>query len=108
MEIAGNRALATAPPQDDESESTHSMVIVAVRIDQKTNTTFLLLQNSWSRMPLVEVSLDYLVASEANLCFVGTKDHELFQKLADKDCFYGVNKAFVADCSHGMYSSPAW
>jgi len=93
--------------EKDESESQHAMVCVAGRRDKKSKKLFLFLQNSWSRMPFVEVSLNYLVAAGAALSFVSKKDHEFFKQLGEKDCFYEVNKAFVADCSSASYSGPS-
>ncbi|KAL3911901.1 MAG: hypothetical protein SGILL_007099, partial [Bacillariaceae sp.] len=47
-----------------EQDPTHTMICIGGRVD-KNNKTFLLLQNSWAKMPLVEVSLDYFLAAES-------------------------------------------
>lgn len=88
----------------EESESRHAMVCFAGRDDKELNDTFYFLQNSWYRMPLVEVNRAYLIAAGAEVSFAAKKVHPVFKKLAGKDCFYEVNKSLVADAS---YSGPA-
>ena len=95
------------PPalQDDEEEEedpTHAMICIGGRVD-KNKKLFLLLQNSWARMPLVEVSIDYFIAAGATLTTVSRSEHSKFKKFAKADCLYAVNKTFVADCSRNKY-----
>ena len=63
---------------------------------------WLLLQNSWEDMPLVEVSLDYLVACDASISFPTSKRqhrHKIFRQLSDQE-WYAVNAAKVAECNN--------
>ena len=67
------------PESDDESakEVTHWMICIGGReVDGKL---FLLLQNSWARMPLVEVSLAYCRAAEAHLSILHRDHMECFR-----------------------------
>ena len=78
-----DRPPAVKRDEDDDQESRHAMVCIGGRVD-KNKKTFLFLQNSWSRMPLVEVSLNYFIAVGGTLSFVTKRDRELFKKLAEK------------------------
>ena len=82
----------------DENPPTHAMICIGGRVD-KNKKVFLLLQNSWARMPLVEVSINYFMAAGATLTTVLKGKLHLFQKFAEPNCLYAVNKTFVADCS---------
>ena len=82
----------------DENPPTHAMICIGGRID-KNKKVFLLLQNSWARMPLVEVSIDYFIAAGATLTTVSRSEHSKFKKFAKADCLYAASKTFVADCS---------
>ena len=49
---------------------------------------------------MVEVSLNNLVASGASISYITNEEGQLcFKNLMEEKCFYGVNKALVADCS---------
>jgi len=77
------------------------MACIAGRVDPN-GKLFLLLQNSWTRMPLVEVPQNYLVAVEACISYAPKKYRHAFQQLMEEGYFYSVNKALVADCSYGL------
>ena len=90
--------------ESDKKESRHAMVCLSGRVDKK-GKLFFFLQNSWNKMPLVEVSLNYLIAAEASISSVSSKKVQLFfKKLMEENCFYGVNQALGADCSYPSYS----
>jgi len=57
--------------EDDPSEVQHSFVCIAAR--SENGTLSLLLQNSWPKMLLVEVSIEYFIAAEGQLAFVDKK-----------------------------------
>ena len=81
-------------------EETHAMILIAARRDK--NNIWLILQNSWEDMPLVEVSLDYLVACDASISFpTSARQHrdKIFRQLSDQE-WYAVNAAKVAECNN--------
>ena len=50
----------------------HSMVLIGVRFDEKVGQYYLLLQNWWNTLQIVEVRQDYASVNHAHLCFVET------------------------------------
>ena len=55
----------------------HAMVLIGVRRDAISDKHFMLLQNSWASLPFFEVDEDYWQSSEAEVCFVATKQTKL-------------------------------
>jgi len=78
----------------------HAMVLLGGRrIDEKDQKkTYLLLQNWWPGMPLVEISDDYYNASGRSLVFVPTKGLAHFDSL-NHDSFYARNNSLMAECN---------
>lgn len=53
----------------------HAMVLIGVRFDVLSGQYYLLLQNSWKTLPVVEVRQDYAASCRATLMFVTTPQH---------------------------------
>ena len=76
----------------------HSMVLLGGRrVGQKT---YLLCQNWWPDMPLVELSDDYFKAADGELSFVVSDDLRHFDKLSSGSSFHSVNGSPLADCNN--------
>ena len=63
----------------------HALILVGVRYDAATGKHFLLLQNSWERLPFFEVDEGYWQASEATVSFVKTPQLSLRAGFATND-----------------------
>ena len=63
----------------------HALILVGVRFDAASGKYFLLLQNSWERLPFFEVDEDYWQASEATVRFVVTPQRSLRAGFATND-----------------------
>jgi hypothetical protein len=50
----------------------HSMVLIGVRLDDKSGQYYLLLQNWWESLQILEIRQDYASVNHAQLCFVQT------------------------------------
>jgi hypothetical protein len=48
----------------------HAMILLGYRVDEKTGETYWVLQNSWTGMPLIEVSTEYFMRSAATITFL--------------------------------------
>ena len=55
----------------------HALILVGVRRDAVSGKHFMLLQNSWASLPFFEVDENYWYSSEAEVCFVATKQTKL-------------------------------
>jgi len=95
-------------------EELHAMIIIGCRFDENNNL-FLLIQNSWDDMPLVEVSAEYLALCKAEIhaVYANGLDQRKWDEV--KDNFFSVCKSRFADCNNldraenpkerGVYSS---
>ena len=79
-----------------ENEESHAMILLGGRIEN--GRLYMLLQNWWEDMPLVEVDTEYLKNSHATLTFV-RNDKEEFES-ANLENFYTMNHSLVADSNN--------
>jgi hypothetical protein len=85
----------------------HAMVLLGGRRDEENpKKTYLLFQNWWPGMPLVEISDDYYKASGGSLVFVSTKGLAHFDSL-NHDSFYARNNSLMAECNK-MDRAESW
>jgi hypothetical protein len=64
---------AAVPPLVRCRLARHAMVLLGYRVDVKTGETYWALQNSWTSMPLIEVSTEYFIRSDATITFVSER-----------------------------------
>jgi hypothetical protein len=64
---------AAVPPHVRCRLARHAMVLLGYRVDEKTGETYWALQNSWTSMPLIEVSTEYFIQSDATITFVSER-----------------------------------
>ena len=85
-----------------DKEETHAMILIGTRLDERKNR-WLLLQNWWSDMELVEVSAEYFFNSHAELVFVNASGGWLdYNKLTNphRNDLYDVSFSLVADTNN--------
>jgi hypothetical protein len=96
-------AFAENPPDDSSAPGCeegnrfgyHAMVLLGFRIEQTTKKKWLLFQNWWSDMQLVEVSDEYFENARGNLVFV-LEDGDKYRHVDLANC-YSMNDSRVAE-----------
>jgi hypothetical protein len=96
-------------PKAGNSYGYHAMVLIGCRTDRVSNKKWLLFQNWWSDMQLVEVSDDYFWAAKGTVAFVTETEFDS----VDLSSFHSFNHARVAEsnldraeCVEKFYRGP--
>lgn len=77
-------------------EESHAMLLIGGR--REKGKLWLLLQNWWADMPLVEVDAEYFAGCQATLSFVCNEKEDY--EGVNLETFYSMNKSLVADSNN--------
>lgn len=94
----------TAEGKGRNTTGSHAMVLLGGRSDEKNpKKKFLLFENWWEEMPLVEVSDDYFKAAKGILIFLARSEIESFGMEDDSRCTYLIAESNNIDRPEGHY-----